>query len=109
MFKQVGGNEGGNVTLLRRIYERNLLETGVIIGTDNDHIARLFFRALGLDRSTRQLAVPRSLKVRDQSNPDQLHCRATLSIRALVLPVTFELEKTPLIQSGRHDRGSWPL
>lgn len=71
MFKQVGGNEGGSVTLLRRIYERNLLETGVIIGTDNDHIARLFFRALGLDRSTRQLAVPCSLKIRDQSNPDQ--------------------------------------
>ena len=94
--------------LLRRIYERNLLETGVIIGTDNDHCSALL-RALGLDRSTRQLAVPCSLKVGDQSNPDQLYCRATLSIRTLVLPVTFELEKTPLIQSGRHDRGSWPL
>jgi len=27
--------------LLRRIYERNLLETGVIIGTDNDHCSAL--------------------------------------------------------------------
>ena len=95
--------------LLRRISEHNLLETGVIIGTDNDHCSAPSSELLVWIRSTRQLAVPGSLKVRDQSNPDQLHCYATLSIRALVLPVTFELEKTPLIQSGRLDRGSWPL